>query len=86
MTRDQVIEYAKDWAYLLDKWSNTGFTSNWHDEEKTDVMRAVLDLAYNRTKEALVNYAKEREEHFAAHDRLLDSIEATLRQEFRNGV
>lgn len=80
MTRDQVIEYAKDWVYFLD------VDCVFQDQEKTDVLCACIDLAYNRTKEALIAYTKEREEHFAAHDRLLDSIEATLQQEFRNGV
>lgn len=79
MTKDQVIEYAKDWVYLCAKARNIEFC----DE---DVLNACIDLAYFRTREALIAYTKEREEHFAAHDRLLDSIEATLQQEFRNGV
>ena len=80
MTRDQVIEAAKDWVALMD------YKYIRDDQEKHDVLFACLDLAFNKTKEALVAYAKEREKQFAEHDRMLDSIEAALQQEFKNGV
>ena len=80
MTRDQVIEAAKDWVALMD------YKYIRDDQEKLDVLFACLDLAFNKTKEALVAYAKEREKQFAEHDRMLDSIEAALQQEFKNGV
>lgn len=86
MNRDQVIECAKDWVALMDKWGS--FTFDLHDDghERMDVMRACIDLAYNRTKEALIAYVKEREEAFAAHDRMLETIEATLQGEINNGI
>ena len=80
MRRDQVIEAAKDWVALMD------YKYIRDDQEKHDVLFACLDLAFNKTKEALVAYAKEREKQFAEHDRMLDSIEAALQQEFKNGV
>ena len=81
MTRDQVIEAAKDWVSLI----HDNFRHE-TDREWIDVYNACLDLAFNRTKDALVAYAKEREKQFAEHDRMLDSIEAALQQEFKNGV
>ena len=83
MTRDQVIEAAKDWVELMN-YKFVGKESR-HREEM-DVLFACLDLAFNKTKEAMVAYAKEREKQFAEHDRMLDSIEAALQQEFKNGV
>ena len=80
MTRDQVIEAAKDWVTLR----NVKFIREY--QEEFDVHSACVDLAYNKTKEALTAYAKEREKQFAEHDRMLDSIEAALQQEFKNGV
>ena len=93
MTRDQVIECAKDWAELIaaiSKWDNVGCpfydTDTGAMDEKQMVMAAALDLAFNRTKEALIAYTKEREEAFAAHDRMLETIEATLQGEINNGI
>jgi hypothetical protein len=86
MTRDQVIEYAKDWVALMDKWGS--FTFDLHDDghERKDVMRACIDLAYNRTKEALIAYTKEREAEIAAHERMLETIEATLQGGLKDGI
>ena len=86
MTKDQVIECAKDWATLMDKWGSFAFDLHDDGYERRDVMRACIDLAFNRTKEALVVYAKEREAEFAAHDRMLETIEQTLRGDLSNGV
>lgn len=88
MTRDQVIEAAKDWILLLkcEPWSVMRPEINGTEGEQHDVLKACVDLAYNRTKEKLVSYAKNREKQFAEHDRMLDSIEAALQQEFKNGV
>ena len=85
MTRDKVIEAAKDWASLCFFKTNAKPSSLYEHEHK-DVLNACIDLAYSKTKEALVTYAKEREKQFAEHDRMLDSIEAALQQEFKNGV
>lgn len=84
MTRDQVIEAAKDWASLFIFKANAK-PYTWHEQERKDVLNACVDLAFNKTKEALVAYAKDREKQFAEHDRMLDSIEAALQQEFKNG-
>ena len=81
MTRDQVIEAAKDWMAIMPNYSN--FMGS---QEECDVLNACMNLAFNKTKEALTAYAKEREKQFAEHDRMLDSIEAALQQEFKNGV
>lgn len=88
MTRDQVIEAAKDWHFLTTNinYDPTVLHPDKAIQEARDVHSACVDLAYNRTKEALVAYAKEREKQFAEHDRMLDSIEAALQQEFKNGV
>ena len=95
-TRDEVITLTKEW---LDLWS--GFSVLAHDfrsrgiimdewekqqfQEAQDVMGPVVSLAYNRAKEALIAYTKEREEVFAAHDRMLETIEQTLQEEINNG-
>lgn len=88
MTRDQVIECAKDWMLLAkcEPWSVMRPEMTGIEGEQHDVLKACVDLAYFRTREALAAYVKERERQFAEHDRLLDSIEATLQQEFRNGI
>ena len=91
MTRDQVLECANEWSTLMNGAVNWYSIPQpfWDDEqmlERSTVLQACLDLAFNKTKEALVAYAKEREKQFAEHDRMLDSIEAALQQEFKNGV
>ena len=89
MTRDQVSECAKDWAALLNNRAvdicTHKIVMDWNDEirEQNDVMNACIDLAFNRTKEALVAYAKDREKKFEAHDRMLDTIEATLQESLK---
>ena len=50
------------------------------------VLGACIDLAFNRTKEALIAYTKEREAEFAAHERMLDTIEQTLKEGIKDGV
>jgi hypothetical protein len=86
MTRDQVIEYAKDWAHLMDKWAPYEFDMHIDGDERIEVMRACIDLAYNRTKEALIAYAGEREAEIAAHERMLETIEATLQEGLKDGI
>ena len=88
MTRDQVIEAAKDWHFLISNMNYDPLVPhpNVKIQEARDVHKACVDLAFNKTKEALTAYAKEREKQFAEHDRMLDSIEAALQQEFKNGV
>lgn len=88
MTRDQVIEYAKDWMLLAkcEPWSVMRSEIEGTEGEQHDVLKACVDLAYNRTKEALIAYAKEREEQFAAHDRMLETIEQTLKGELKDGI
>ena len=80
MTRDEVIKCAKAWVSLLPRDNFKG------DQEEYDVLNACIDLAYQKTKEALAAYAKARQQRFLEHDRMLDSIEAALQQEFKNGV
>ena len=89
MTRDQVLEAAKEWSDLMHGAVNWHRIPQpfWDDEqmlERQTVLQACLDLAYLRTKEALAAYSKEREEKFAAHDRMLETIEQTLKGELRN--
>ena len=86
MTRDQVIECAKDWMLLArcEPWSVMRPEVTGVEGEQHDVLKACVDLAYLRTKEALVAYTKEREEKFAAHDRMLETIEQTLKGELSN--
>lgn len=82
MTRDTVIEYAKDWLTILaeaQKWARLRH-DDFGDQERVDVMNACVDLAFLRTKEALSEYVKEREAKFAAHERMLESIEAALQE------
>lgn len=85
MTRDKVIECAKDFVELNHRWFH-GPTPNWwpDDHDNFDVMQACIDLAYQRTKEALIEYTKEREAKFAAHERMLDTIEATLQESIKD--
>lgn len=92
MTRDQVIQHTKEW---LDLWHSLksvtdDFEGRWSDMEQwekdqfqdaQDLAGPVVSLAFNRAREALAEYTKEREAMFAAHDRMLETIEATL-QEF----
>ena len=88
MTRDQVIDHTKDWMALrswVEHFANF-FNKTDFTQEEIDVITAVASLSFNRAKESLMAYAKEREKQFAEHDRMLDSIEAALQQEFRNGV
>ena len=89
MTRDQVIECAKDWLTLLtqaEKWLS--YEPNYFEGtiERQHVLNASVDLAYLRTKEALAEYTKEREAKFAAHQRMLDTIEATLQESIKDGL
>jgi len=79
-TRDQVIMYAKDWMALY----QADFFAHETDQEWRDVLSACLDLAFNRTKEALVAYAKNREKFFAEHDKMLDTIEELLQENIKD--
>lgn len=83
MTRDQVIDCAKDWMSLLSeaqRWLSFNPDLLEGTQDRQDVLNACVNLAFNRTKEALVAYAKDREKSFADHDRMLDTIEATLQE------
>lgn len=89
MTRDKVIECAKDWLTLLtqaEKWLSYEPIYFEGKIEHQHVLNACVDLAYLRTKEALAEYTKEREAKFAAHERMLDTIEATLQESIKNGL
>ena len=44
-----------------------------------DVYDTIVQLAFNRTKDALLKYVKERENKFAAHDRMLEDIEELIK-------
>ena len=79
MTRDEVIKCAKAWVSLLPGDNFKG------SQEEYDVLNACIDLAYHRTKEALTAYSKERDEQFKAHERMLETIEQTLKEEFIHG-
>lgn len=59
----------------------------WDDDqmlERSTVLQACLDLAYLKAKDALAEYAKEREKQFAAHERMLDTIEETLQEKLKD--
>ena len=89
MTRDKVIEYAKDWLYILaeaQKWVHFNTTDWAENTERQDVLNACVDLSFNKTKEALAEYTKEREAKFAAHERMLDTIEKTLQESIKDGL
>lgn len=91
MTRNQVLEAAKEWSELMQGAVNWHRIPQpfWDDDqmlERQTVMQACLDLAYLRTKEALTEYTKEREEQFAAHDRMLATIEETLKGDLKDGI
>ena len=95
MTRDQVIQHTKEW---LDLWNSFQTVASEHQREwptleqwkreqfqdAQDLAGPVMSLAYNRAKEALVEYTKEREAMFAAHDRMLETIEATLQESIKD--
>lgn len=83
MTRDQVIEHAKDWL-ALDLETQRWIQFNLTEHERRDVLSACVDLAFNRTKESLIAYTREREAQFAAHERMLDTIEATLQENIKD--
>ena len=77
-TRDQVIEYAKDWVILRN--TSKCFEGEFESiTEMHDVYDTVVQLAFNRTKDALLEYVKERENKFAAHDRMLEDIEELIK-------
>ena len=89
MTRDKVIEYAIKWMTLEDKatdQANYFFGKRFDCDERQDVLNACADLAFVATKEALAEYTKEREAKFAAHERMLDTIEATLQESIKDGL
>ena len=82
-TREHVIECAKDWMGLLNgvsKWTHQRGDFS-EDRERQDVMMACVDLAYGRTREALVAYSAVREAEVRAHERMLATIEETLQEE-----
>ena len=81
-TRDQVIMYARDWMDLCSKSINVKFCDAHQEHE--DVLCACIDLAFNRTKEALVAYAKHREKFFNEHDKMLDTIEELLQENIKD--
>jgi len=86
-TRDQVIMYAKDWLVILaesQRWLQFNPAVYEGTQERQDVMKACVDLAYNRTKESLVAYAKHREKFFAEHDKMLDTIEELLQENIKD--
>jgi hypothetical protein len=89
MTRDQVIECAKDWLTLLtqaEKWLS--YEPNYFEGtiERQDVLNACVDLAFNRARDALEAYTKDRMAQFEAHERMLDTIEQTLQESIKDGL
>lgn len=90
MTKDKVIEYAKDWVHLLNYRAVDICTHkiqmSWNEEvqEQVDVLNAVIDLAFTRTKEALIEYAKYKEQEFKKHDTMLDTIEELLQEKVKD--
>ena len=80
-TREHVIECAKDWMGLVSeetKWGQYNPDLFEGTRERMDVLNACVDLAYARTREALVSYSAVREAEVRAHERMLATIEETL--------
>ena len=80
-TREHVIECAKDWMGLISvatKWGEHNPDWLQGTRERMDVLNACVDLAYARTREALVSYSAVREAEVRAHERMLTVIEETL--------
>jgi hypothetical protein len=89
MTRDQVIECAKDWLTLLTQVEKCIVFEPNHLEgtiERQDVLNACVELAFNRTRDALEAYTKDRMAQFEAHERMLDTIEQTLQESIKDGL
>lgn len=89
MNADKVIEYAKDWLYVLaeaQKWVHFNTTDWAENTERQDILNACVDLAFNRTKEAMLEYVKEREAMYEAHDRMLEAIEQTLQENIKDAI
>ena len=87
MNADNVIEYAKDWIILVkERQSQAMNLGNDFDEliERQDILNACVDLAFNRTKEAMLEYVTEREVMHEAHDRMLETIEQTLQEKIKD--
>jgi len=82
-TREHVIECAKDWMGLVSeatKWGQYNPDLFEGTRERMDVLNACVDLAYSRTREALVAYSAMREAEVRAHERMLATIEETLQE------
>lgn len=82
-TREHVIECAKDWMAIMaeaQKWLQYNPHLFEGTQERQDVLNACVDLAYTRTKEALVAYSVARDEEIKAHERMLATIEETLQE------
>ena len=82
-TREHVIECAKDWMDLMaeaTKWLQYNPDLFEGTRERQDVLNACVDLAYGRTREALVAYSAMREAEVRAHERMLAVIEETLQE------
>jgi hypothetical protein len=82
-TREHVIECAKDWMSLVSeatKWGQYNPDLFEGTRERMDVLNACVDLAYGRTREALVAYSAMREAEVRAHERMLTVIEETLQE------
>ena len=80
-TREHVIECAKDWMSLISvatKWGEHNPDWLQGTMERMDVLNACVDLAYARTREALVSYSAVKEAEVRAHERMLATIEETL--------
>ena len=82
-TREHVIECAKDWIGLIaeaNRLVQYKPEQNENTRKQMDVLNACVDLAYGRTKEALVAYTTMRESEIRAHERMLATIEETLQE------
>jgi hypothetical protein len=94
MDRDKVIALTNEWLDLWQKCSeiskdfiNGPWVENWQKEQfmdAQDVMGPVISLAYNRAREALAEYGRQRAEETAAHDRMLETIEQTLQENLKD--
>ena len=92
--RDKVIALTNEWLDLWQKFSDVAkdfkdgtWAEDWQKEQfmdAQDVVGPVISLAYNRAREALAEYGRQRAEETAAHDRMLETIEQTLQESLKD--
>ena len=79
---DMAVIRIKEWLEMS-HFMKTVFPDLQDYPERWDLANAGVEMAYNRAKEALQHYVDERTKHFEDHERILETIEETLKEKVK---